>query len=34
MLPFVSKRGIVRAEQLMAQEAFENAQRYSAPTSR
>ncbi len=29
MLPFVSKRGIVRAEQLMAAEAFENAQLYS-----
>ena len=29
MLPFVSKRGIVRAAELMAAEAFENAQRYS-----
>jgi exonuclease SbcD len=28
-LPFVSKRGIVRAGDLMAREAFENAQRYS-----
>ena len=29
MLPFVSKRGIVRAEHLMEHEAFENAQAYS-----
>jgi exonuclease SbcD len=29
MLPFVSKRGIVRAADLMDAEAFENAQRYS-----
>lgn len=29
LLPFVSKRGIVRAGDLMAREAFENAQRYS-----
>ena len=29
MLPFVSKRGIVRAKHLMAGEAFENAQHYS-----
>ncbi len=29
MLPFVSKRGIVRAGDIMAAEAFENAQRYS-----
>ncbi len=29
MLPFVSKRGIVRARHLMAGEAFENAQHYS-----
>lgn len=29
MLPFVSKRGIVRAEQLMENAAFENAQLYS-----
>ncbi len=29
MLPFVSKRGIVRAQHLMEQAAFENAQRYS-----
>jgi DNA repair protein SbcD/Mre11 len=29
MLPFVSKRGIVRASDLMDAEAFENAQRYS-----
>ena len=29
MLPFVSKRGIVRAEHLMDKEAFENAQAYS-----
>jgi exonuclease SbcD len=28
LLPFVSKRGIVRAEQLMSGEAFEHAQRY------
>jgi exonuclease SbcD len=29
MLPFVSKRGIVRSEQLVGNEAFENAQHYS-----
>ena len=29
MLPFVSKRGIVRAKHLMASQAFENAQYYS-----
>ena len=29
MLPFVSKRGIVRARHLMARQAFENAQDYS-----
>ncbi|MGH9270675.1 MAG: exonuclease SbcCD subunit D [Ilumatobacteraceae bacterium] len=29
MLPFVSKRGIVRSADLMGAEAFENAQRYS-----
>jgi len=29
-LPFVSKRGIVRAEHLMGREAFENAQAFSA----
>lgn len=29
MLPFVSQRAIVRAEQLMSAEAFQNAQRYS-----
>ena len=29
MLPFVSKRGIVRSADLMDAEAFENAQRYS-----
>jgi DNA repair protein SbcD/Mre11 len=29
LLPFVSKRGIVRAADLMAAEGFENAQRYS-----
>lgn len=29
MLPFVSKRGIVRAEHLMEREAFENAQAYT-----
>lgn len=29
MLPFVSKRGIVRSAELMDAEAFENAQRYS-----
>jgi DNA repair protein SbcD/Mre11 len=29
LLPFVSKRGIIRAGDLMAGEAFENAQRYS-----
>ncbi len=29
MLPFVSKRGIVRARHLMADQAFENAQNYS-----